>query len=58
LKSSVVFSAFAIFNPSHLSKTEDSLPLYGKEKLQILTNFYGTPQSITLTARRNYQYLI
>ena len=47
LKSSDVFSAFAIFNPSHLPKTEDSLPLYSEEKLQILTNFYGTPQSVT-----------
>ena len=47
LRSSDVFSAFAIFNPSNLPKTEDSLPLYGEEKLQILTNFYGTPQSVT-----------
>ncbi len=39
LKSSDVFSAFAIFNPSHLPKTEDSLPLYGENKLQTLTNF-------------------
>ncbi len=45
LKSSDIFSAFAIFNPSHLQKTE-SLPLYGENKLQILTNFYGTPQSV------------
>ena len=54
LKSSDVYSAFSIFNPSHLPETEDSLSSYGTEKLQILTKFYGSPQKITFKGQPKF----
>ena len=46
MDSSDIFSAFSIFDPSHLPKN-DSLSSYGNDKLHTLTNFYGSPQQIT-----------
>ena len=44
MQSSDVFSAFY---PLHLPKEEKDLSMYGSEKLNILTSFYGMPQTIT-----------
>ena len=46
MDSSDIYSAFSIFDPSHLPKN-DSLSSYGNDKLHTLTNFYGSPQQIT-----------
>ena len=35
-----VITAMSIFNPS-LLPTEDSLPSYGNEQIQVLAEFYG-----------------
>ena len=47
MPSSDVFLAFSIFNPLNLPKEEKDLSMYGSEKLNVLTSFYGMPQTIT-----------
>ena len=47
LKSSDVFSAFSVFDPSNLPDSEESLSFYGTEKIKILTDFYGHEQQVS-----------
>jgi hypothetical protein len=47
MQSSDLFSAFSIFNPLHLPKEEKDLSSYGSEQLNILTSFYGMPQTVS-----------
>ncbi len=47
MRSSDVFSAYSIFNPRHLPEEEKNLSTYGSEELELLTNYYGKPQTVS-----------
>ena len=47
MESSDIFSAFSIFDPIHLPDSEESLSIYGMEKLRTLTDFYGKEQTLS-----------
>ena len=47
MESSDIFSAFSIFDPIHLTDSEESLSTYGMEKLRTLTDFYGKEQTLS-----------
>ena len=46
MESCDIFSAFSIFDPVHIPDSEESLSLYGLEKLCTLTTFYGSEQKV------------
>ena len=48
LRSSDVFSAFSVFDPSNLPDSEESLSSYGTDTISVLTDFYGRAQQVKL----------
>ena len=46
LRSSDVFSAFSIFDPSNLPNSKESLSSYGMDTISVLTDFYGKEQQV------------
>ena len=46
-----VISTYLLFDPQQLPKKEDYWPMHGLEKLKVLTDFYGSPQSITFESK-------